>query len=168
MTCCICGQQGGRRGVSTRCMCKALGVRFLQLWRHTYVYMYCYITQPTGENSGQLYRRRGGVSNREIVSCGAGVRAQSVSLMRSRPQIGGPPPPSLFPFAPRAFPFSLVGLNGLKWNWMTSNEISWNEIEIKRDQVKPHEVKWSQVKSNEISWNLMEWHEIVWNQLKSS
>ena len=96
-------------------------------------------------------RRLGGESNREIVSCRACVRARSVSLVRSRPQMSSPPPlpPSLFPFAPRTFPFSLVGLNGIKWNRVTSNEISWNEIEIKRDQVKTHEIKFklSEMKS---------------------
>ena len=117
--------------------------------------------------AGPMDRRLGGESNREIVSCRACVRAQSVSLVRSRPQFAIPSP-SLFPLCPRAFPFSLVGLNGIKWNQVTSNEINWNEIEIKRDQVKPHEIKWSQVKSNEINWNLIKWHEIEWNQLKSS
>jgi hypothetical protein len=48
------------------------------------------------------------VSNREIVSCGAGVRAQSVSLLRSRLPIGEPPPMSLFTFDTLDFPFSLV------------------------------------------------------------
>ena len=52
-------------------------------------------------------RRLGGESNREIVLCRACVRAQSVSLVGSRLQMWSPPP-SLFPFPPRAFPFSLV------------------------------------------------------------
>ena len=51
-------------------------------------------------------RRLGGESNREIVSCRTCVRAQSVSLVRSRPQIRMPSP-SLFPFGPRAFPSPL-------------------------------------------------------------
>ena len=38
-------------------------------------------------------RRLGCESNREIVSCRACVRAQSVSLVRSRPQIRVPSPP---------------------------------------------------------------------------
>ncbi len=77
------------------------------------MYVHVHLHVHTRIYDHYVYRRLGGESNWEIVSCRACVRAQSVSLVRSRPQIGKPPP-SLFPFAPRAFPFSRVGLNGIK------------------------------------------------------
>ena len=82
---------------------------------------------------------------------------------------------SLFPYAPPAFPFSLLSIyslfpcehheemdsNEIEWIHMKSNEITWY-------QMKSRETKWTKVKSNEINWTQMTSSEFKWNQMTSS
>ena len=86
---------------------------------------------------------------------------------------------SLFPFAPPAFPFSLVQAHVpfslvstvKKWIQMKSSEFTWNQMksrDIEWNDMNSNELKWIEVKSNEINWIQMTSSEFKWNQMNSN
>ena len=89
-----------------------------------------------------------GESNREIVWCRACVRAQSVSLVRSKPQISVPPSP-LFPILPTGLSYFHCGI---RWNRGNSSDIKWNKSKSKWYQMIPSESKWVQVNPSDSKW----------------
>ena len=135
----------------------------------------------------QIYRRLGGESNREVVSCRAHACAQFGRQARSGPEVSSAHLPfSLLPRGPSPSPLNPSGWNQAKSNearsnqatpsgsnwFQKSNETKWSKnqiIEINRNHMKSIEIKWTQTKASDTKWNQLsqiQFSEADWNQLR--